>query len=387
MSKGLGKSIRRFCAYFAAWTVFGLFFFTEDMTRKVFSGEKTPWWHYLVSWLTGTFVLASFTPAILALGRHFEIQRRNWRSRFALHLVFSISFAFADLAIEGALLAQFHVFPEFIKSSVGGIIFLLVIAFHSTVFTYWLLLGIQYTWHSYKLREQREKDALRLELRASELQSQLAHAQLGALKSQLQPHFLFNTLNAIMVLVRQRRPAEAEQTISLLSDLLRLVLNDVDAQEVSLERELEYLKLYLAIEQIRFQDRMVVDIAAEPVTLNTSVPHMGLQPIVENAIRHGIGRVSQSGNISIRSRLLSDQVWITVQDDGPGLPEGFSQQNFGIGLANTQARLSQLYGGKAKIMLDSQGIGGTVATLILPYRPITNPAVSSRNYELENVNH
>ena len=129
----------------------------------------------------------------------------------------------------------------------------------------------------------------------------MAQARLGALKAQLQPHFLFNTLNAIVVLVRQQKGQQAEETLARFSDLLRAVLADMDAQEVTLARELEYLKLYLSIEQLRFSDRLHVDIDVDPELLDAAVPHMGLQPIVENAIRHGIGPRATPGVIGIRA--------------------------------------------------------------------------------------
>lgn len=386
MSNGLYKKLRLFGVCLAAWMLFGLFFFSEDLTRKLFSGDPTPWWHFLLSWATGMFLLAVFTPGIFWLGERFRFERRNWRSHAALHLLFSICFALADLGIEGVLLSLYGVFPEFIKSAVGGVAFLLVIAFHQTVFTYWLLLGAQYAWRSYRLSQEREKEALRLELRTSELQSQLVNAKLGTLKMQLQPHFLFNTLNAIMVLVRQRKAHEAEQTIALFSDLLRLVLDDVETQQVPLHRELEYLRLYLAIEQVRFQDRMRVELQPEAATLDASVPHMCLQPIVENAIRHGIGASSSAGRISIRSQLSLNQLLITVQDDGPGLPPGFSPRQYGIGLANTQARLEQLYGSAAQLVIQSAGEGGTLVTMALPYQPLTAAREEDWSaYELEDA--
>jgi LytS/YehU family sensor histidine kinase len=174
-----------------------------------------------------------------------------------------------------------------------------MLGFHSNITTYFTLLGMQYGWQYYRQYQEREREALRLKLDASELRTQLMRAQLSALKMQLQPHFLFNTLNAIMVLVRQQKGRQAEETLARLSDLLRCVLEDVEAQEVPLRRELEYLQLYLSIEQVRFQDRLRVEISADPAILEAAVPHMGLQPIVENAIRHGIGRSSAAGRIQI----------------------------------------------------------------------------------------
>ena len=166
---------------------------------------------------------------------------------------------------------------------------------------------------------------------------------------QLQPHFLFNTLNAIMVLVRQQRGAQAEEMLARLSDLLRCVLDEVAAQEVPLRRELEYLQLYLSIEQVHFQDRLRIEISANPTVLDAAVPQMILQPIVENAIRHGIARSSAAGQIRISASRTGDTLEIDVQDDGPGFPAAHSSNTRGIGLANTRARLEQLYGDAARL--------------------------------------
>ena len=179
---------------------------------------------------------------------------------------------------------------------------LFIFGFHTAVVAYWVVLSIQTAFRNYARFQERAQAALRSDLRASQLETQVAQARLGALKAQLQPHFLFNTLNAIVVLVRQQKGQQAEETLARFSDLLRAVLADMDAQEVTLARELEYLKLYLSIEQLRFSDRLRVDIDVDPELLDAAVPHMGLQPIVENAIRHGIGPRATPGVIVIRAR-------------------------------------------------------------------------------------
>ena len=167
---------------------------------------------------------------------------------------------------------------------------LLALGFHGGAVCYWLIIGLQALWRFHESSRRHEREALELMARASALETQVAQARLGALKAQLQPHFLFNTLNAIVVLVRQQKGQQAEETLARFCDLLRAVLADMDAQEVTLARELEYLKLYLSIEQLRFSDRLRVDFDVDPELLDAAVPHMGLQPIVENAIRHGIER-------------------------------------------------------------------------------------------------
>jgi two-component system LytT family sensor kinase len=360
-------NLRSYAIYFLVWTVVGVFFFTQSLTQKLFSGDPNPSWHHLVSWLTGVYIWALLTPVILWAGRRFPIERRNWLRRTALHLLFSVSFAIIQLAWESAILSRIGVFPAIMKGFLSTFLFLVVIGFHSSIVNYFIVLGIQSGFRHYRRYQERERQALRLELRASELQSQLMRAQLGALKMQLQPHFLFNTLNAIMVLVRQQKGEQAEEMLARLSDLLRCVLEDVEAQEVPLRRELEYLQLYLYIEQVRFQDRLKVEISTDPAILDAALPQMGLQPIVENAIRHGIGRSSAAGNIRIGASRVNDRLELRVQDDGPGFPVVNSLPNSGIGLANTKARLRQLYGDEANLKIENGQHGGAVVTMTLPY--------------------
>ena len=152
------------------------------------------------------------------------------------------------------------------------------------------MIGLQALFRSNREARRREREALELKVHSSQLAEQLTSSQLSALKMQMHPHFLFNTLSAIMVLVRQGKGREAETMLSRLSDLLRHTLDDVEAQEVPLWRELDFLRIYLSIEQVRFEDRLRVRIDAGPEVSDALVPHMALQPIVENAVRHGLGQ-------------------------------------------------------------------------------------------------
>jgi two-component system, LytTR family, sensor kinase len=361
------RDLRRYALYFLIWTVIGLFFFSQAIAQKFVSHEPTPWWHYLVSWMVGVNLWAILTPSLLWLGNRFPIDRRNWLRRTALHFLFSIGISLGQLAVESAILYRLGVFPSFMTGFVPTFIFLLILAFHQGIVTYFTVLSIQYGFRYYRQYQEREQQALRLELHTSELETQLVNAQLSALKMQLQPHFLFNTLNAIMVLVRQQKGRQAEEMLAHLSDLLRCVLEDVEAQEVSLRRELEYLQLYLSIEQVRFPDRLRTEISADPAILDAAVPQMGLQPIVENAIRHGLGKSSSAGKIQISATRVNDMLEIKVQDDGPGFPDGNPSQSRGIGLANTRTRLHQLYGGSAKLTGENGELGGAIVTMLLPY--------------------
>ena len=351
----------------AVWLAFGLFFFSQSFVQMTLNHDPTPWWHSLVSWMVGVTLCALETPVILWLGHRFPLQRRPWAGVVQAHLAFSVGYAILHLAVESSILPQLHVFPSLMKDVPSTFAILLVIGFHQCVITYWTILALQAGWDYYNRFVERRQEAMRLELRASELQSQLARAQLGALKDQLQPHFLFNTLNAIMTLVRQQKGPEAERMLGRLADLLRCVLEDIHAQEVPLRRELEYLRLYLSIEEVRFEDRLRAVVDAEAGILDALVPHLCLQPIVENAIRHGLGRSAGASRIAIGARREGDRLVLSVEDDGPGLqPEGAAPP--GIGLANTRARLERLYGAAAGLAVENAVPHGVVATMVLPYR-------------------
>ena len=361
------RPLWRYAALWVVWTLLGLFFFSQGLAQKVLSGDQHPWWHHLTSWLIGVWLWWLITPIILWLGRRFPLDRKPYWRQLAAHIPISFVLPIADLAIEAAVLRALHVFPDIMSSYPATFLFLLIIGYHQGVITYWTILAVQYGYLWYRRYEERRQEALRLELRSSQLQSQLAQAHLRALKMQLHPHFLFNTLNTIMVLVRQQKGSAAEEMLARLSDLLRCVLEDVQTQEVPLSRELEYLQLYLAIEQVRFQDRLRVEVAADPEVLDAALPHMALQPIVENAIRHGIGRSSAAGSIAITATRVNDKVEIRIQDDGPGLAASPANGSGGIGLANTRARLRQLYGDSAGLTVENATRGGVVATMTVPF--------------------
>jgi sensor histidine kinase YesM len=361
--------IRAWFTVFLAWTLVGLFYLSQDVARRYFFGDARPW-REASYWMVRVYVSAAFTPLILWLGRRYPIERPKRFVRVVQHLLAGSSFALAEVAIETAVLlrvgdlAALSLYGSYRRSAS----ILLIFGFHANLLSYLVILGIQSGIRYYRRYQEHEQHALRLELHASELKARLADAQLSALKAQLQPHFLFNTLNAIMVLIRQQRGPEAEDTLARVSDLLRAVLTDMDAQEVPLWREVEFLRLYLSIEQVRFPDRLRVEIDVDPEVMDAAVPHMGLQPIVENAVRHGIGKSAAAGLIGIHASRTNGQLKIMVVDDGPGMPGDAGSTPKGIGLANTRARLSQLYGDRASLSIASGDRGGVAVTVSLPFR-------------------
>jgi LytS/YehU family sensor histidine kinase len=208
--------------------------------------------------------------------------------------------------------------------------------------------------------EAREREA-----QQSQLAAQLAEARLSALRSQLNPHFLFNSLNAITVLVRDQNTQDASRMLELLSGVLRQVLQNEKRQEVALSEELEFVRKYLAIEEVRFSDRLQLRWSIEPAVEDALVPEFILQPLVENAIRHGITRQEHNGIIEITARGSADTLVLTVQDNGPGYRP---VNDGGVGLANTRARLATVFGDRAELNVASADSGGTVATLRFPLK-------------------
>ncbi len=206
------------------------------------------------------------------------------------------------------------------------------------------------------------------EVIAAALQSQLKEAQLGALRMQLQPHFLFNTLNTIAMLVREGETQTSVRMLARLSDLLRHLLEDEGEPEVPIREELDFLGRYLEIEQLRFQDRLRVEIVVEEGTRDAFIPNLVLQPIIENAIRHGISRRAAASEIELRVARENGSLLLSVRDDGPGLSPSFSMDNLtGIGLRNTVARLHYLYGDNATMDIRNAPKQGTLVTLRIPF--------------------
>lgn len=361
--------LRTFAIWLAFWVFIGLMFMGQDVARRVFFGDPELW-KELGFWTMRVILSAALTLVILWLGSVLPLEKRVWARRISLHVLLSLCFGVARTGIEAVvyshLAARWGAGYEWAQEPGHTFKVLLIFGLHQAVIAYWFILVLQTAVRYYQQFQERAEAALRLELNAAELREQVTRAQLGALKMQLQPHFLFNTLNAIMGMVRTGEVQQAERALSRFSDLLRTVLDDMDAQEVTLERELDYLRLYLSIEQMRFSDRLVVRIEADPEVLDAAVPHMGLQPVVENAVLHGIGCRVGGGSIDVRAARTGERLHITVWDTGAGARAG-SMAGRGLGLANLRERLKQLHGAQAELQVECSDAGCEVE-MILPYR-------------------
>jgi two-component system, LytTR family, sensor kinase len=229
------------------------------------------------------------------------------------------------------------------------------------MFVYWFVVFAHLGWHYYQRYREREAQA-------AELRRELVEARLESLRMQINPHFLFNTLHAVSALIHEN-PEAADRVVARLSDLLRLSLDQSKPQEVPLREELEFLDRYLEIEQTRFGDRLRVEKQVQPDALPALVPYLILQPLVENAIRHGIEPREDTGQLSIQARRNNGKLELRVTDNGDGLAERPGQApREGIGLSNTRSRLHHLYGDKFLLELTSPNGGGLEARIDIPYR-------------------
>ncbi len=235
---------------------------------------------------------------------------------------------------------------------------------------FWAIVGVAHAFLFYERAQRRERET-------AELQWRLANARLQALRMQLNPHFLFNTLNSIASLVHDNAQA-ADEMIGALSDLLRHTLSASDRHEVTLREELEFLDRYLAIEQTRFGDRLRVEKQIEPATLDAVVPILILQPLVENALKHGVEARLAIGLVRIAASRAGDVLQLQVTDNGPGLKAGNGNAFVeGVGLSNTRARLQELWGQAGSLSLSAPPEGGLVAQVRIPWRAASSLAKGS----------
>jgi len=318
-------------------------------------------WQLAVWWLWGCL-----TPIILGLGRRVIGVNASWLRGLLVHLPLSLILPAAHVAASTymtMLIQPYDVWTDtrpFLTQYRGELRSLFLLDF----FIYWAVLGVGYAFDYRERYRERERDA-------SELKAQLAQARLEALKVQLHPHFLFNTLHTISGLVRGGDRQPAVNMIAGLSELLRRALDSADEQEVALREELKFVELYLDIQLVRFSDRLTVRTDIAPETLDALVPNMILQPLVENAIRHGVSPVETPGTISISAYRSGRMLHVEVSDDGPGLQSGWRiEESGGIGLANTVERLKRLYGGDHRFELRNVvGVGsGVTASFVIPLR-------------------
>lgn len=365
-------------AVFIFWTLFGLMGAAQIYYSSVVVNRPVTFAKALAWQMPAYYLLAVGTLVVLWIARRYKIERRNWASRLTFHLVAGFVFS--------TLISVFHIANDllhvkgFDAVTFDALARNLLVIFDRVVFVYWTTLLLSHA-YDYYIRYQNGL------VRTANLEARLARAELDALKMQLNPHFLFNTLNAIAELIH-RKPDMADEMVTQLSDMLRTTLEQTGVEEVTLKQELDFLERYLAIERTRMGSRLQIEMHIAPETLDARVPNMLLQPLVENAVKHGIAPTAAGGCITIEASRDNGLLRLNVLDTGRGLPAGWFENNgngngissvnknsassvnkkSGVGLANTRARLAHLYGEQGSFDLRSANPHGVNVRIKIPFR-------------------
>lgn len=373
---------------FGVWTILGLIATSQLYYERAVRGRPLSFVKALIWQMSALYVVALATPVVLWLARRYPVERRNWARRLACHLLASFVFS--------TVVTFFHIIIDTINTSGIEMVTLAVVnrnlpvIFDRVVFVYWTILLLSHTYDYYT----RYQSGL---LKAAELRAQLARAELHALKMQLNPHFLFNTLNAISELIH-KDPDAADETITLLSDMLRSTLDKTGVEEVTLKQELEFLERYFAIERTRMGNRLRIEMQVAPDVLDAQVPNMLLQPLVENAVRHGLAPCAAGGIVRIEAARADGSLQLRITDTGRGLSyetstgeknfgngnaiadvsqsgaseagasETCASKKIGVGLSNTRARLAHLYGSSSRFDMRPALPHGLSVCIEIPFR-------------------
>jgi signal transduction histidine kinase len=325
------------------------------------SGQTVALWRVLLIVGASWYVWAAMTPLIVRLADRRQLERPLTVGVIATHLAAAVV-ACTVQALTSAVATQVLAPPS--GASLGGVfIYWLLLLLPAGVVVYAAVVGL-------RTAEVNRAALLARERQAQRLAAQLSEAQLSALRAQLQPHFLFNTLNAVIALVRDREADEAAQALTTLSSLLRTALRTGATHEVTLGEELTFTTNYLAIERMRYGDRLGVGVRVPETLGDARVPSFLLQPFVENALRHGLRHQPNGGCVDIAARIEGNQLIVTVEDNGVGLSTDWEERiAAGFGIANARARLRQLYGSNASLDIRRRSDGhGTVVQVALPLR-------------------
>jgi two-component system, LytTR family, sensor kinase len=350
------RGLVRVAVVAAVWTACGALLAAQAYVAGAMRGEPVALSRALAIWLAFAYAWAVVTPAVLWIATRFPFARPRRIRAVVAHLAGGALVVSLQLALF-AVVAPFAGATSYAGTWLATFQRLIVSAFILDLPVYWMIVGAAEIVRLVRTSNERERRTLRME-------TQLAEARLLVLQAQLQPHFLFNTLNTISVLMREDVDA-ADRVLVRLGGLLRRALDGSSKPETPLRDELAFLESYLEIEQTRFVDRLSYRLDVEQDVLDARVPSLIFQPLVENAIHHGIARRSAPGRVEITAQQRNGRMFLTVRDDGPGVS---SESTYGVGLTNTRARLEQLYGTAQSFELASSEHGGTTVSLTLPFR-------------------
>jgi hypothetical protein len=337
------------------WTLLAILTICQTAFFLTTTHQPIPWRWLILGRLADWYTCALFTPAYFWLVRRYPIDWASWRKSVPVLLLATCVFVVIKYAVYTPIMNQ--ILPAGEHRTMGQV---LTQSFVFETFTFWCLIGVAHAVLFYERYRDRE-------VQAAELAARLSAAKLEALAGQLHPHFLFNTLQGISTLMH-RDPHAADLMLSRLSELLRRTIHRGDRQEVSLREELDLLDQYVGIMKARFGDRLVFSRVMEPGLEDALVPHFILQPLVENALQHGIARRAGPGEVMVEATRDGNKLMLRIRNDGPPEHDSRPHGSEGVGLGNTRLRLQQLYGPGQRLSLTPRAAGGMDALLTLPLR-------------------
>lgn len=351
----MSRGARAALLYGGAWILVVLFLTSQSVMVYATTGGEVRVAPVLKIHAISAGTWALLGPVVLLVSRRWPLDDRGWPRALAVHLVtLVVLWLVAQGVITGLRSVVGPPAPQGFARQLAGSINLAVVVYGT------LALAVHVRRFQRRLREK--------EVRAAEAEGRLARARLDALRAQLHPHFLFNTMHAISALVRDA-PQAAEDMLAELAELLRFTVDGTEGDEVPLATELDFIERYLAIQRARFGDRLEVVVDVEPEARRLSVPSLVLQPFVENAIEHGVGRTRGGGRITISGRREGGRLHLSIRNDGPDVePATLRRDAWGTGLSNTRERLEVHYGSDHEMRVERNADGGVTATLDLPAR-------------------
>jgi two-component system LytT family sensor kinase len=333
----------------AGWTIYAILDSAGSYAIMMARAENPVLYRVAIWNFAEAYIWVLFTPLIYAMALRYGFNRESWKKSLAIHIPLSLLVA----ALGAWMLIHMAMFFGWSDTSVPFTTRLMSLGLQDLP-RYFVTLGVAYC---VRLRER--------EAESSQLEARLAQAQLEILKNQMEPHFLFNALNSIAALTRID-PAAAERMTLKLAAFLRVSLDCAGSQEIPLKQELDFLQNYLDIQQTRFRDRLTVHLDVDSNLLSAPVPSLILQPLVENAIRHGIAKSAAPGHVNITAARSNGSIKIEIADNGEGVTDDPTQRHEGFGLRNTRARLQQLYGERQHLHLENAPGGGCRVSLMIP---------------------
>lgn len=361
-------------ATLAAATVLGLIEASQVQYDRALQGEPITWSHALIHGLPRWYAWAAIAPLVIAFTRWLHDRRLGRGLTVLVHVPAGAVTSALQVVILALISSLLHGRTDLAAQFPPALLKYMGLTYLGNLLAYGLMVGGWYGVLLARRYRERESEAARLEVQASELKALLAEARLQRLQSQLEPHFLFNSLHSLSALMLQGDSTRAIRTLRRLSDLLRRTLQAGERTEHALDDELELVRDYLEIQRLRFEDRLDARIEVEPGAGSARVPALLLQPLIENAIRHGIEADPGARKLEVRVMRRTDRpddLRIEVQNEGPPLGES-PRRGAGLGLENTRSRLDALYGGRAGLEIRDVP-GGVEVELYLPYRDASAP--------------